>query len=239
MINWRDDLLDIARRSSKWVDDNLDKIFFQEKSTIEYYQMRLFDKKNLNLSDLQKLLEIYNPLDVEKSEKIYFRQIEQLSLGELAGKNQINEIRKLFEQGFFYKLVNGKISLDILSNRDYLYIITHDIFYSSIFGRDNRVMQSVYNNKNILSLIFVNSLLIAMRHYDTDVLMELLCCIYILDIIENIPEYVLQIIVTFLKRYQLPDGSIPSDVGIEHPTFTDVYHTCLVASILYYCMEDS
>lgn len=134
---------------------------------------------------------------------------------------------------FFYQLIQGNNPLELLSNRDYIYSITHDVFYSSVFNRDSHIFELLDLSSSQLVRVLEFALLMSIRQNDIDVLMELLCATIILKKFDNISDYIVELVVHFLKGYTSTLGYI----GLEGEDFLTVYHTTLVGKILYHILS--
>lgn len=227
-------------RAEDWIRNHLPYFLKSKKLFLEYQQMKLYDD-HIDMAATEALLNFYTDeygsLDrLLASDEVYYRKIEYLSLLYLAGAISYQElnkkISKLFQGGFLSQLLLREISLDILTSREHLYAITHDIFYTSVFSRCTEIFDTVDRDK--LAQIMEYSLLISIRRRDIDVLMELLCCVCILRL--EILDYVWELSLQMIGNSQTDEGYFVYDDDREmtdiEKYFPKVYHPTLVAGIL-------
>ncbi|HFU4026287.1 TPA: hypothetical protein ACGO0F_002033 [Streptococcus suis] len=232
-----DKLYSILNRANDWIDRHLPYFYTTEKAFLELNQLYLFDKV-LNREALKININFYKKEygsieEILSSDTVYYRKIEYLSLLFLEQKEDAlyTHIQNIFKDGFLVKLCQGMIPLDIITNRDYLYAVTHDVFYTSLFGRTVANFETYIDFTN-LSMIIEQGMLLSISRDDIDVLMELLCVAYLLKL--AIPSYLMKVVEVYLEQKQAEDGffyTYNSNEQISN-VFLEVYHTCLVAGIL-------
>lgn len=136
-----DDFIYLLEKADDWVANHLPYFYKTKKSELEYYQMNLYGEGTGPIF-LQKSIDfyssIYGSVDLLlTSSEVYYRKIEYLALLSLQYPSNSEEyksqIKQLHTQGFLNSLIRNQIPLDILCSREHLYVITHDIFYTSIF----------------------------------------------------------------------------------------------------------
>lgn len=224
-------------KANDWVDNHLPYFLTNEKSFLELNQLYLFDK-DLNKEALQNNINFYSKenFSVESvldSNMIYYRKIEYLALLFLEQESDLllTHIQNVFKNGFLVRLNQGDIPLDIITNRDYLYAVTHDVFYTSLFGRSLTNFET-YLDYSKLSTIIELGVITSINRDDIDVLMELLCVVYLLKL--DFSNYLLEVIELYLEQKQSEAGFFYTNESVDQAsyTFSEVYHTCLVAGIL-------
>ncbi|MFA9492663.1 hypothetical protein [Streptococcus sp. E17BB] len=238
MKNWKDDILAIVSNSLTWIEDSLDKFSKSKKSRAEFCQMCLFQKK-ISIDDhLQKLLTFYDPLDSQGREPLYYRRLEYYALLKLQGDDTVDStIQFLFKNGLFYKLSFESVPFDILASREHLYAITHDIFYTSIFGKETAIFDILKPKEPQLLAVLEYAILLSIRHDDTDVFMELIACIFILDVADKLSVSCQELCYFYMKNTQLKNGSFKTQSNsTAKESFEEVYHTTLVAGIIFFVL---
>lgn len=224
-----------------WINNRLPYFYKDKKSLLEYHQMTLYGDR-VDMKSVDILLKFYTSQyqslnHLMNSDELYYRKIEYLALMSLKDYRNSREYRlkilNLFNNGFLHQLLLGDIPLDILLSREHLYAITHDIFYTSVSSKDKSIFEDIDQNK--LSSILELSLLISIKRKDIDVIMELMCCISILNI--EISDYILEISVSILANSQVDNGFFIYDedrplLDKIEDSFPKVYHTTLVANML-------
>lgn len=230
-------------KANDWIDRHLPYFYINEKAFLELNQLYLFDKV-LNRESLKININFYKKEygSVEKvlsSDMIYYRKIEYLALLFLEHEKNFlyTHIQNLFKNGFLVRLCRKEIPLDIITNRYYLYAVTHDVFYTSLFGRNLTNFESYIDFTNLATVI-EQGILLSINRDDIDVLMELLCVLYLLDL--DRPNYLTEVVEIYLEQRQSEDGFFytcnPSNKLSS--VFSEVYHTCLVAGILLRILEN-
>lgn len=130
-------------------------------------------------------------------------------------------------------LLTQDIPIISLADRGVLYSLTHEVFYGTVFGRNKERYISIFNDKHTLKSFFEISILICIRNADIDVMLELLCSLFLLSLEDYISKGVWLNALHLVKISQRPDGSIPPySNDLVKDTSKDVYHSTLVAGIL-------
>lgn len=232
------EIRNICAKANSWVSKYSLLFYKNKKSYIEYLEANLFLNSSQSNQIARNIIKIYNP--IEQQPDIYYRQLEKNALELLAEYDNACSKLAISDEKYFLKLIlMGEVPLDILSNREVLYSLTHEIFYSSLFGREKITIYLQDVNIMYLVAIFEQSLLISMRHQDIDVLMELLCSIFILELYDEINQDVFLISLNFMKLYVNEEGYVGFvDSSSDKELFDQVYHTTLVSQILFYILEN-
>lgn len=81
--------------------------------------------------------------------------------------------------------------------------MTHDVFYTSLFGR-SIINFETYVDLTNLTVIIEQGMLLSINSDDIDVLMELLCVVYLLKL--KMPNYIMEVVEIYLEQKQAEDG---------------------------------
>lgn len=244
------DFSDIYNGASCWIDDNLHYLKKESKSEAEYYQVLLYNKNKVNyLTALKYMYDFYlSEQSVEEKIKWLsnnnfpnYRISEVLAIDSLYNKkNHKWKILQSYSNSFLYKLIRDKNLLVLLANRNYIYSITHTVFYCTYFNNTNFCFDEDYME---LINIFNYCLLLSIRKGDIDVLLELVVCAFILNISNSINDMIMEMTYQTIKNNQSKEGFIyPTTMGKQtflnnKEQFEYVYHTTLVGKLLKEVIE--
>lgn len=250
MIN--ESLIKVLEQTYFNVLKNKDFFSFNQKSHLEICELMVIAKEdkyyNESLSFLysemigkakpRKYIDLFQK--VEYSKLSQYRICEILAIDQLYNNyDHSEEIRKLFKRGFFYNLVNNELPLELLSNRNFLYAITHEIMYCSIFNSNNKnILDLIHTNKKLIE-IFNVSISMCLRNDDIDVLNELIYSILVLEIEQDINSTLLQVSCDYIeksidKKFLIrPNNKFNYSLLNEKDYFKSVYHTTLTGGFIY------
>ncbi|MGO1678755.1 MAG: DUF6895 family protein, partial [Ruoffia tabacinasalis] len=221
------------------------------KSEAEYYQILLYSKDKIHYSKaLKYMYEFYlnNQSIEEKIEYLTYNNFpnyrisEVLAIDSLYNKeNNSENMQQSYFNSFLYKLIKDKNLLVLLANRNYIYSITHTIFYCTYFNCTNFCFEEDYSE---LVKILTDCLLISIRKGDIDVLLEVAVCVYILNLSGKVDRLIMEMTFQTIKDNQAKDGFIyPTTMSKQNFTnhkeqFDYVYHTTLVGKLLKEVIEN-
>ena len=164
-----------------------------------------------------------------------YRLIERMAIEyRLEDAESIDNLSVLYKKTLLHGLILGEFPLPLLADRNALYAVTHTIFYVSLFGSRHCLAETADASSTRLTDILETGMLISCRHNDIDVLLELLCSAFILNVEGNIDSFIVELVLTKLGSSQAIDGRIGPDgwAPKESVFFKDTYHTTLVGCIL-------
>lgn len=238
MANWKDDILAIVSKSLIWIEAHQKRFLASKKSKAEFYQMYLFQNNKSSNNISKKLLTFYSPIDEKSVEQFYYRKLEYYALLKLQDVPNLDDaIETLFKSGFLYQLLLKTVPLDILASKDHLYAITHDIFYSSIFGKETTIFETSDFKKTHLLTILEQAILLTIRKDDVDIFMELVACLLILNLSDNLSLPFQELCSFYMKKAQRQDGSFGTHTHVsQENSFENCYHTTLVAGIIFFIL---
>ncbi|MFN0603447.1 DUF6895 family protein [Facklamia hominis] len=235
----------------RYIKENRSLFLQKEKSRLEYYELMIFMKDfkeyNYALEQLhstmignlhcKNILELFGHLDYD--ELSTYRKNEILAIDSLfSNRNWTEEITKNFKKSFLYNLIYDDYYKLWLANRDFLYSITHEIMYATIFNSTLITVDVLFNNYNKLIDIFEISLSFSIRNDDIDVLNELLFSAFILKIEDHIDIDILNAALELLNRaifnnkVIFPNSRLTLDNIEESKFFEITYHTSLTGGFL-------
>lgn len=241
-------------RTNSWVKENSFLFTKHKKMYIEFQQMQLFNSSFKPPQPLKNLIDYYLDNEIFPKGKhwedvVLYRKIEYFAIKVMQGHTkELDKIENAFKKSLLIKLLTKNIFLDVLGHRDILYAITHEIFYVSVFGQYKDILHKyVLEHREKLIELIEMGLLITMQNKDIDVLLELICCVHILNIDNDLDSYVLSLSYHVIINSQATDGAIIPTMKINYyeknihddKLFKKVYHSTFVANILFYLLQDS
>ncbi|MFC6260031.1 DUF6895 family protein [Levilactobacillus fujinensis] len=228
-----------------WINNHRRLFLLNKKSTLEYYIMQVFCLNRASIGSYADLL--YESLftrGIDKSlsnkelheyvisqTETDYEQIELLAIYDL--KNQTDHsqyIQVLIRRGLMNYLASVPSENAVLGNRDFIYEITHTIFWGSSFGWKKNLLKSSVDTvqlEHLLDLCLSTSLM----DNDIDVLLEVLVGYVLCDLDSELNSHILKVCMTRLaKSYDSETGHIIFET--KGDSFATSYHSTLVLRIL-------
>lgn len=225
----------LCTRAEFWISNNVNFISKSEKSNLEYLETELFSLEcdDINESRYLKLVQYAQSL---KDTTIDYRFVERIALDSILNekfKLHHDKIRTVYNQTIMHNVLTGELPLAILADRDILYAITHTVFYATIFNHTAEYISAADLQSEKIRTMFENGLLLACRHDDIDVLVELVASVYILNLDNRLNEAILKVAYQKIEASQFANGSISPTGELTKPLSRQVvYHTTLAVKIL-------
>lgn len=228
----------------EWILQHKHLFYKSKKSELEYSIMCLFRAKRFNnsnnldvlyssyfsdtdesitFSEINHFINSQTDVDYERIEKLVVYMLYHHSL-----KKDV--IISRLKRGTAYYLLSSESEVSILSNRDFIYDVTHTIFWASIYGTDTSMIEAAFT-KEKLSKLLNRCLSISILNSDVDVMLEVLACIFICKSANAVPQILIRTSGDILTNvYDKSTGHIVFEP--DNDNFVTSYHATLVFRIL-------